>query len=192
MRFCRAILFFFFGMFFAIPASSFAQDSTLPLLHIFCSELDHHYRTRQELPLADEEWRDLVNRLERREAPVADAANPSARLDDCLREHRQEFERAEFILRGKELLADTIRDFKKSPEVSAAAPSETAAMGVPGMGDFYLALPQLADMMPSEWLAETKARQGHYNELWHGFLEELRNELARAPNMSRHTADSNN
>lgn len=174
----------------AIPVSAFAQDSAMPLVQVFCSELEHYSHTSPSQPLADDQWRELVSRLEKREALAAEAS--STGLDDCLREHRQEFERAEFILRGKQLLAEAIRDFKKSPDVVPAPPVESPVMGILGMVEVHLESPELAGMTSSEWLTETKSREGHYDELWHGFLDELRRELARASSILRHTADVEN
>ncbi len=165
------IFIFLIAAFLAAPA--FADSS---LARAFCTELT--FRDRARLPVIEtpEAWRDFSDRLERRE--LRTELEPRV-LQKCVAEYREEMERGEFILDGKQMLERLTTQSRGSARETDRDPA-LASVTLPGFGEVALGSTRRIDSIEAGRVAQRSER---YESLWKSFLEDLRKTMTsrRAP-----------
>ncbi len=154
-------------------APVFAQSS---LVRAFCSELTFRDRARLPINETSEAWSDFSKRLETRE--VRSTASPPE-FQACLAEYREEMERGEFILDGKQMLERLAAQPRTGPLRDLDRDPATGSVTLPGFGEVALGTARRVDSVE---VGRVTQRSERYESLWKSFLEDLRKTVtARRP-----------
>lgn len=158
----------------ALTAASAFADSRL--VRSFCTELT--FRDRARLPVFEtaEAWADFAERLERREVRPD---LPAKDLQNCLADYRDEMERGEFILDGKQMLERLANQSRTAKRETDRDPS-LASVTLPGFGEVPLGASRRVESIEAGRVTQRSER---YDSLWKTFLEDLRKTMTarRAP-----------
>lgn len=154
----------------AVPA--FSESS---LVKAFCAELVFRDHSRLAVFETRDAWEDFSERLERREVR---AEVPAGELRTCVADYRDEMERGEFILDGKQML-ERLASQPRGPVRETDRDPALASVTLPGFGEVPLGATRRVDSIEAGRIAQRSER---YESLWKSFLEDLRKTMtARRP-----------
>lgn len=154
-----------------LAAPAFAGQATLA--ETFCDALVALDTSAATVAGDDALWTEVVARLERR-LPTGRSADD---LRPCIERFGPDFEDAEFVLKGRELVQSAI---PQAGAVASEAEPRVTSLEIPQVGE--VALDEvLPAPRPADATHGIEARGQRYESLWRDFLAKLRTRLALLP-----------
>jgi len=183
------LLFFLFSL-----LGNKAHANSPSLVEIFCVEWLHLAEQGEVLGSGGEVWEQFSDRLEKRESILA-KGDPliekyASDFQSCGITYAPYFEKAAFILGGKNLVSESLSDLKENTNRDRRVSGVKIVEGATErfvVGDIVVVLaPQDGGNLESDGALEV--RESEYSELWNSFLVNLRETLV-SRNASRSPAN---
>lgn len=181
----KTLISFLFFLLSLMGNKAFASESSPTLIQIFCAELITKSELGQAVGANEEAWEALTKSLENRSNSLVDLTSLSdeyaSQMSDCSQRFSREFERAEFILGGKETVEKNLKTAEQNKPVKQNIPIEGSFLkaAADGLEPFVVvfmgsANSGLTSFSGSRALLDRKQR---YERLWQQFLKSLREKL---------------